>query len=327
VAAKPPIAFHLVAVGDDEHQLLIVSHHLVCDALSWRIFFEQLAADYGAPCGGPGPAGSLQYADYAVWDHARLRPDSPRHEDELRWWMTKFADAPPPLRLPFTRDEPTESPGGDGVLDWGLGQNVAAGLDRLGLGAGATHFMTRLAVFTALVGLETETSDIVLNTYVTMRRHVVLQGMLGPLVNRALLRLRFDPNQSFAQLLTHVRATVLELSANSSIPFQRLWPELQRRGISAAFGTTKFEAHYSLPALRFDQIELEPLKRSYVEPWGFTLGVDSRRESDRGRAVFDPHLHDQAGVQRFLDRLKELAELVSRSPGEPLHHLHTAVEA
>ncbi len=327
VAARPPIAFHLIAVGEDEHQLLIVSHHLVCDALSWRIFFEQLATEYRGPPVGPDPASSLQYADYAVWDHTRLRPDSRHHENELRWWMTRFADAPPPVRLPFTRDQPAESPGGDGVLDWGLDQHVAAGLDRLGQGTGATNFMTRLAVFTALVGLETETRDIVLNTYVTTRRHVVLQGMLGPFINRALLRLRFDPNQSFADLLTHVRATVLELSANSSIPFERLWPELRRRGVSARFGTTKFEAHYSLPALAFDGLELEPLRRSYVEPWGFTLGVDRRRESDRCRAVFDPRLHDQAGVQRFLDRLKELAELVLGAPGEPLHHLHTAVEA
>lgn len=330
VAAAPPWSLRVMRLGEVEYQLLQVSHHLVCDALSWKIFFDELAVLYEARLAGraaPLPAQpALQYADYAIWERSCVRPGSDRYERDISWWERAFASSPPQLELPFAKIAAEgAAPSSDGVIDWGLEPDRARALDRIGRESGATHFMTRLAVFAALIGLETGVDDIVLATYSTTRRRAALQQMLGPMMDRTLLRLRFSPRRSLRGWLADVRSVVLDTTAHASIPDRELWAELRRRGIRRPAVRTRFEALYRLAPMRFGGLEIEPLQRHNVKPWAFTLGIDRRYEASRCRAVFDPGEYDAAGVQRFLDALQALFGAACAEPDRPLSEVHRAM--
>ncbi len=104
----PLLRLRLLRLADDDHQLLRLSHHVITDALSWRIFFDELAVLYEAERDRrPSPLPEtppLQYADYAAWEWARLTgPKSPRYGAEVDWWERRLQPAPEPLRLPFGR--------------------------------------------------------------------------------------------------------------------------------------------------------------------------------------------------------------------------------
>jgi amino acid adenylation domain-containing protein len=325
LAARPPLSLRLLRLGEDEHQLLVVIHHLICDAPSWKFFFDELAVTYEARLsGGPSPLPDeppLQYADYAVWERACMRPGSPRHEREVAWWQEAFSSPPPALELPFERAVPLDSsPLPAGVCDWELAPEQAAAFVRIGREAGATRFMTWAAAFAALIALETGVDDIVLNTYTTTRRRAELQRMLGLFINRSLLRMHFSADQTFHGWLADVRGAVLDMSANCTIPYEELWRELQSRGVPKPAPRPTLLALYPVPPMSFGGIELEPLRRQIVAPWMFSLG----HESHRGRAVFDTRLYEPDGVERFLSRLQELVGMVCAEPDRPLRDLHAA---
>src|SRR5205814_3755610 len=72
----PLLRIKLLRLAAEEHVLLITTHHIVSDAWSLGIFYNELAALYYGICRGE-PAAlkplSISYSDYAAWQREILR--------------------------------------------------------------------------------------------------------------------------------------------------------------------------------------------------------------------------------------------------------------
>ncbi|MDX6669596.1 MAG: hypothetical protein QOK04_2976, partial [Solirubrobacteraceae bacterium] len=161
----PLLRLRLVRTAPDEHQLLWVDHHIISDAWSWRLFFDELRVLYEAfERGEPAPLTGelpLQYADFAAWERSWLRPSTSHYKAEVAWWRAALEDAPAQQPLPFTRSTrcPDAAPS-DGVIFWGLAPEVSRGLDALGREAAATYYMVRLALLAAHLAIEIGSWDV-----------------------------------------------------------------------------------------------------------------------------------------------------------------------
>jgi amino acid adenylation domain-containing protein len=90
---KPPlIVFALIRLRGDEHWLVYTVHSILVDALSWSIFFRELARLYEATIHGQDvpelAASPPQYGDYAVWQRQTLAPQGSRYQEMLAWWKS-----------------------------------------------------------------------------------------------------------------------------------------------------------------------------------------------------------------------------------------------
>jgi acyl-coenzyme A synthetase/AMP-(fatty) acid ligase/acyl carrier protein len=327
---EPPLLrLRLLRLGQSEHWLLRAVHHIISDAPSWRIFVDELATLYSAfQEDRPSPLPEvppLQFADYVEWERARISPGSPAYVAELDWWQRRLEPSPPAIALPFARPAPAEiASDAIGTVDHVLDQRSTAALDELGRGCGATYFMTRLAVFSALLGLETATEELAIDTYLTTRRSAALQGMMGPLINRAVLRLRCSAQLRVEDWLGVVRHEVVDLKRHGNIPFDRLLGDLRARGVRPPTLRIKFQAFYEVPPMSFAGLELEQLPRRQAHPWAFTLGVNRLPEGERWHAVFDPQIHDPAAVAAFLTRMHALAAAACAQPQQTLREIHAS---
>ena len=75
LAREPPLRAHLFALGEREHVLLVLLHHIAGDGWSLAPLLRDVARCYGARCAGGAaalPALPVQYADYTLWQHAVL---------------------------------------------------------------------------------------------------------------------------------------------------------------------------------------------------------------------------------------------------------------
>ena len=315
----PLLRIWLAHVGDDDHRLLRLSHHIVTDWLSWRIFFTDVARAYGAhrrgersPEIGDGP----QYSDFAVWERERLRPDGLLYREQLEWWWRAFEPECPPLELPFSRAEPVpDAPVTDGAIDLEIEPGEAAALDELARGAGTTAFVIRLAAFAAQLGLETGQERIVLGTYAMNRTLAETQSMFGFFSNPIMLILDFDPKLSFRRWLARVRTVVIETKAHSEIPYDRLCEELHRSGMPPPEMSAMFQIQGGWPRLESAGIEFDPpIYITMGMPWGFAFLIDPHREGERWVAKFDARIHDPDAVRGFLERFQCLVKGVLRKP-------------
>jgi amino acid adenylation domain-containing protein len=315
----PLVRFFLARTAPGEHHLLRVNHHLIADAWSWRTFFAELAALYEARREGRPPplpdAAPLGYADYAAWQRRTLGRDGPAYRHSLDWWAAMFQRPATPLALPFARRRPDRHADmSQGLTPFVLQPPLLQRLDALARAQGVTGFMVRLAALAMLLSRHSGQRDLTLGTYVTHRRHVATQSMLGDFANLATLRLTVDPAWPLQAMLQAARRTVTDMQAHCEIPYEQLRTDLRARrpsvrlpDISAIISPAE-----RISRLHFADLELSWIERVGTAPWGFTLELDSSIQGNRSQATFDPRLHAPARVRDFIVQYAALLEEITR---------------
>src|SRR5690242_18517490 len=83
-------------------------HHIISDGWSIKVLIRESGELYEAHANereAALPDLPLQYADFAAWQRGWLQGE--RLEEQLSYWRTQLADAPPVLELPTDRPRPT----------------------------------------------------------------------------------------------------------------------------------------------------------------------------------------------------------------------------
>jgi amino acid adenylation domain-containing protein len=323
----PLLRLRLLRLGEREHVLLHLTHHIISDGWSWRVFFDELEALYEADRRGePPPLAeelSLQYGDFAAWQRCWLSPDEARYREEVAWWREWLRSCPPELPLSFARRKArADAAASDGIIWWGLRPDLSRELDLLGKEAGATRFMVRLAAFSATLAHRTDCDDLVVGTYMTNRSMSELQAMFGFFSNLTTLRLRFDASLTLREWVERVRVVVLSTRGHADIPYTELCRELEVAGAPAPAIRVIFNVADHPPPRSFGGLELSPSRpRFSAMPWEFTFTVDQWYEASRCRATFDARKHDPRGVHTFIHDYRRLVEETCASPDRPLAEL------
>ena len=95
IETEPPLRAQLLRLDEDDHALVIKLHHLITDGWSQRLFWEELAALYGARLNGAAsglPKLAIQYRHFAEWQRAWLGNAGRRGAAELLVCAAQRAD-------------------------------------------------------------------------------------------------------------------------------------------------------------------------------------------------------------------------------------------
>ncbi|GAA0984801.1 hypothetical protein GCM10009555_059190 [Acrocarpospora macrocephala] len=227
LATQWPVRVRLARLPEGDHLLVVVLHHIACDAWSNGVLGEEFGTLYAAYAGGGEaelPSLPVQYADYAVWQRDRLTGEL--RDRILGYWREQLEDLPR-MRLPLDRPRPQARGGTGGTVPFRVPAPVAERLRELGKEHEATLFMVLLAAFQALLGRHCGTRDVVVGTAVCGRTRPEVDRMVGFLVNTLVIRSRWGHDTSFAELVEIVRGSMLGALDNQDLPFERLVEELQ----------------------------------------------------------------------------------------------------
>ncbi|HEX2207809.1 MAG TPA: amino acid adenylation domain-containing protein, partial [Longimicrobium sp.] len=180
LAAGPLFRAVLLRLAADEHVLLLTLHHAVTDGWSTGVLHRELGALYAAFAEGresPLAEPAVQYADYAVWQRARLRGEA--LERELAWWKERLAGAPALLELPTDHPRPAVQTfrGADEAVV--LDADLLAPLQALARAEGATLYMVLLAAFQVLLSKYSGSEDVVVGTPVAGRTRPEVEELIG----------------------------------------------------------------------------------------------------------------------------------------------------
>ncbi len=222
----PLFRTHLVRLSAGEHALVVVVHHAVFDGWSVGVLVRDLAALYAAEASGEPaelPALPVQFADYAVWERARLAEPP---ADLVAYWRETLAGFPT-LQLHTDRPRPTLDSFTGGVEWLNLGEEMLTGLRELSRSEGTTLFVTVLAALQVLLQRYSGQDDIVTGTVSAGRDHAELAPLIGFLVTMLPIRTDLSGDPSFAELLTRVRTATVGAYAHQDLPFAKLVEELK----------------------------------------------------------------------------------------------------
>jgi amino acid adenylation domain-containing protein len=218
----------LLRLADDEHCLVLTIHHIIGDAWSISVMFNDLVQLYNAFTAGRCPVLPelpIQYADYAVWQRERLRGEV--LERHLNYWRRQLDKMPPVLELPADRPRPAIQNHRGTRQQLMLPRSLTEQLRAFCRQQDVTMFMTLLAAFKVLIYRYTQQEDIIVGTPVAGRDRSEVEGLIGFFINTLVLRTDLSRNPTFIDLLRRVRETALEAYSHRELPFEELVKELQ----------------------------------------------------------------------------------------------------
>jgi amino acid adenylation domain-containing protein/FkbH-like protein len=213
----------LLQLGDDDHILVIVMHHVVADGHTGSIFFDELSEIYGALLAGKSaalPDLAFQYPQYAEGQREQMR--GPRLDREIEYWRSQLEGAPASLILPT--DEPR--PAKPGYTGERYGVIIAPAtllrLKSLSQTSGSTLFTVMMGALRILLYRWTSQSDIVIGTVTSNRTRAGSDRVIGCFLNFLPLRNSVSGDEPAVELLRREKQIVMDGFAHQDCPFLKI---------------------------------------------------------------------------------------------------------
>ena len=334
LATEIPLRARLFRVGEDEHVLVAVVHHIAADGVSVTPLVGDLGVAYASRCAGQAPGWAplaVQYVDYTLWQRAQLGdlsdPDS-RIAAQLAYWQDALAGLPERLELPIDRPYPpvADQRGASVVVDWPveLQQRVA----RVAREHSATSFMVMQAALAVLLAKLSASADVAVGFPIAGRRDPALDELVGFFINTLVLRVELDADPTVAEVLAQVRARSLAAYEHQDVPFEVLVERLN---------PTRSLTHHPLVQVMLAWQNNEPPKLSLGELQAIPLPVDTHTArmdltfslAERwtqagepagigGEVEFRTDVFDAESIEVLIERLQRVLAVMTADPTQRL---------
>jgi amino acid adenylation domain-containing protein len=323
----PLLKVRLLRLSEQEHILLLTMHHIISDGWSWGVLLYELTVLYDAYSqsrASPLPDLSMQYADYAHWQHQWLHSEA--GTAQLAYWERQLRAPLPILDLPTDRPLPTELSLHTARQSFQLPQDLTVALARLSRQEDTTLFMTLVAAFKTLLYSYAGQEDIRVGTLVANRQHQDTEGLIGLFANLVILRTTLGGNPSLRQVLRRVRSTMLDAYAHQDIPFEYLARALvharqfDRQSLfQVMFAMQNARQHtLELQALTVQVLEIQPLGVSACD---LAISVCENPTGADGLCIYKTALFDATTIAHMLEHYCQILEYFVGQPELPLSRL------
>ncbi|MEU6126217.1 amino acid adenylation domain-containing protein, partial [Streptomyces sp. NPDC047123] len=223
-----PFRARLFRLSADEHLLVLVTHHIASDGLSFAPLLRDIERAYGAHSAGEAPDWAplpLQYSDHTLRQHAKLGdeadPDSVLNR-QLRYWQETLGGFEGRLELPTDRPYPTTADHRGSRIDVVWPAALQAQVRKVAREQRATGFMVVSTALALLLAELSSQTDVAFGMPTSGRREADLAELVGFFANTLVLRADVAPDLTCAQLLRQVRDRVLDASTHQDAPFDAL---------------------------------------------------------------------------------------------------------
>nr|HRD14004.1 amino acid adenylation domain-containing protein [Mycobacterium sp.] len=344
LSTEIPVRATLFRLGEDDHVLVGVVHHIAGDGWSMTPLVRDLGVAYGARCAGQDPSWAplpVQYVDYALWQRARfgeLDDAGSAIAGQLGYWERALAGMPERLILPTDRPYPpvADSRGATVVLEWPaqLHDEVRAAA----AGFGATSFMVVQAALAVLLGKVGSTSDVAVGFPIAGRADPALDDLIGFFVNTLVLRVDLGGDPTVADVLAQVRQRSLAAYEHQDVPFEllveRLNPVRSLTHHPLVQVLLAWQNYDPSAAVRLGDLEVTPLPTdTHTARMDLTLSM-AERFTDTGApdgigvtVEFRTDVFDPGTVEGLIERLRRVLQVMIADPDRRLSGIDIVDEA
>ncbi|MDQ7808842.1 amino acid adenylation domain-containing protein [Amycolatopsis sp. A133] len=321
LARGPLFRATVFELGEDDHLLVLVLHHIVTDGWSMGVLAVELGRLYSDAAAELPPL-PLRYADFAAWQRDRLAGSEP--DDRIAYWERQLSGVPA-LELPTDRPRPAVRGTAGATHRFTVPAATTTRLAALGRERGATLFMTLIAAAQVLFARYTGQRDVALGTVTAGRSWDELAGLVGFFVNTVVIRSRLDGDPSFADFLAGVRSTVLDAMAHDDVPFGRLVELLApdrdaSRSPLVNVMVVLQNAPSAVPELSGLVVEELDLPRRSAQ-FDLTVEFEPRDGGLRTTVEYSTELFEPGTIRRLAENLLTLLTGIADDPGRRLSRL------
>ena len=326
LANGPLFRIRLLRLGDEDHLLLIIMHHIISDGWSMAVFFRDLGAFYDAfsnRCPPSLPELPIQYADFAHWQRQALREKL--METQLVYWKKQLDGPLAPVEFPTSRTRVNELnflTARKSVLITG---ELFRSLKKASQREESTLFMTLLTSLKILLYCYTGQEDVRVGTLVANRNRRETENLIGHFANTLIIRTRLSGASSLRQVARQVRDNALDSYTHQDLPFEALVRELEdeknldRAALCQVLFTYQTASLHpvKLPGLTvgfFDDTKNTGELNLTITTFDLILLLKERPDGLVGSLLYKADLFDEAAINRLLGHFHDILRRISSEP-------------
>ena len=322
---RAPI-FHvdLLKLASGDYVLLVLTHHLVFDGVSWMLMQNQIEEIYSRLVHGQQPElkKMSSFADFSH-DLAAQMGDLDAH---VRKAAERLRNVPPVLNLPADKMRPAHSSGKGHSVEHILDADTTRRLETLGQERTWTPFMVYLTAAQIVMARFASQNQFMLGIPFANRKTSEDQTLIGMLVETLCIKADVNEQLSFEDLVGQVRSEWLETLGYAHVPFESLVEVInpprtlgQHPLFQVTFnflpgGEKEFP---NIPGAKLGQEDMG----EGVSHFDMSLGVQKSPEKVHFSWDGAKDLFEEETIRDMLHVYVQVLQLVARHPGKPLHKL------
>jgi amino acid adenylation domain-containing protein len=316
----------LLRMGEQDHILLLLSHHIASDGQSKAALFRELKEFYVAFCAKRDvklPDLPIQYADFATWQREWMRGEV--LQKHLDYWKAQLAGAPMLLELPTDRPRPARQSFEGARQFLRCPDGMLESFKALSRAEGSTLFMTMLAAFGTLLYRWSGQEDMLIGTPVSGRNRTELESLIGYFSNSVVLRLALHGDPTFRELMRRVKDMSLGAYSHQDLPFEKLVVELQPdRDLSYS---PMYQVMFSVGeqkdlGLDLPDLEITPIIIDRkIAKFDMTLGMTEFHKDLMCNIEYCSALFEPSTMERLANHFQNLLQGIMRNPDQRISAL------
>lgn len=215
LSSAPLYRLLLIKTGDRQHELVICTHHIVCDGISLQLLLQKIVIAYQGRASTNPDEEPLQFVDYAAW--------SRQHEFAgLEYWRKQLANAPTILDISTKpgRSEQQTFVGARIPVEFSHHQWQA--LRQVFRPQGISCAAVFLAAYCVVLHRLAEQDDILIGLPTSNRMRPELAQVIGYLSNMCVFRSQCAQDQSVTDFLQQIQLNLTHLIEHGETPFQQV---------------------------------------------------------------------------------------------------------
>jgi len=305
--------FHvwLLKLSESQFQLIIAVHHVICDGWSFGIMLNELASLYN----NNGEASTLPAA-CSFFDFADENEAIQVANADIDHWLDKFKLSPPDaLDLPLDKIRPATRTFEAARLDYQLNPELVSALPKAAAAMKSSLVNLVMGGYFALLHRLAGNEDIIVGLPVAGQSALNRPDQMGHMVQLLPIRVFFDGNMSFKDLVTQVKGEVFTASEHANFTFGKLIESLVVDRSRVPLISTIFNIDQKMPDLNFAAAvaKIESVPRA-AENFEIFLNVMPAADSLTIEATYSTALFSEATIQSWLQALECLLCAAVESP-------------
>nr|BAW32334.1 hybrid cis-AT polyketide synthase - nonribosomal peptide synthetase [Microcystis aeruginosa NIES-87] len=316
----PLLRFHLLKTGDERHDLIWSSHHLLLDGWSVSVVMEELLALYREACGGMAAAlGSApDFSEYLTW------LDTVDKQAAEHFWQQELSGIAEPTCLIGSGLAPNEQePNAPAHHHLELPANDVQAIEELARTSGVTVGLVLQAAWGLLLSRYTGLDDVLFGLTVSGRPPDLagVNRMVGMLINTLPIRIQIPDDTTVRSWLKTLATRGLDRDAYAMLPL----PQAIAAAVMAE-GKLPFDSLVLIQNYpRTTNLDVEGLRVSIAQvsestSFAVTL-VAEWAERPRLTIVRDRHLVAVAASNQLLRHLHQILQSLVRCADKPLDNI------
>ncbi|TWR27177.1 amino acid adenylation domain-containing protein [Mucilaginibacter achroorhodeus] len=314
----PLFKIALIKLNDTEHQVILLTHHIICDGWSMGLIMQDLGKLYNAFAQGvePNLPSAPHFSVFAV-EEANAK-NSAEHLATEQYWVEQFKGSDHLLDIPTDNPRPTPRTFKSTRADYGLDTQLVADLRNLARKTGTSLVTAILASFEVFLHQLTGQDEVIVGLPAAGQAATGNFGLVGHCVN--LLPLRSFPHgaQTFANYLKDRKSTILDAYDNQQYTFGSLLKKLAipRDPSRLPLVPIMFNIDIGMD----EGIGFHNLKHRYInnpreyETFEIFLNVTDNKGTLTFEWSYNTQLFQAATITRFMQEFEHLLRYVVKTP-------------